>query len=68
MDAECRRRAAVVRQVTGWTALGNSDAHQVEKLAFCYTVFEYAIRDQRDLIEAIRSGKATPRERVSDRL
>jgi predicted metal-dependent phosphoesterase TrpH len=65
MDAECRRKAAAVWHATDWTGLGSSDAHAEDALGFCYTIFEHAIRDQRDLIEALRSGTAIPREGIS---
>ena len=64
MDAAERRRAAAVGKARGWTTLGNSDAHQEDQLAVCYTLFAHTIRDQRDLIEALRSGAAEPRERT----
>ncbi len=66
MDAECRVRAAEVWEQTGWTALGSSDAHHEELIGVCYTEFEHTIRDQHDLIEALRSGMATPRERTHE--
>jgi predicted metal-dependent phosphoesterase TrpH len=64
MDRECRRLAAMVHRQQGWTGLGSSDAHEEGVLAFCYTEFPQAIRDQRDLVEALRSGQATARERI----
>jgi predicted metal-dependent phosphoesterase TrpH len=63
MDAECRRRAAEVQRLERFTAIGSSDAHQEEVVGCCYTEFPHAIRDQRDLIEALRSGQSRPRER-----
>jgi hypothetical protein len=63
MDADCRRRTLDVQQKLGVAGLGNSDAHDVNTLGFCYTEFDAAIRDVRDLVEAIRGRKASPRER-----
>lgn len=68
MDADVRQRAAEVWQRTGLTGLGSSDAHREETLAVCYTVFEQTIRNQRDLIAALRSGSATPKERIGERV
>ncbi|HQR09405.1 MAG TPA: PHP-associated domain-containing protein [Gemmatales bacterium] len=65
MDAECRKKARTCKQErdTAWAALGNSDAHQLEVVAYCYSVFPQNIRDQADLLEAIRSGDVEARER-----
>ena len=63
MDPDCRRRAAEVQQRTGWTGLGSSDAHEESIVGCCYTVFEHTTRDQRDLIEALRSHNATAIDR-----
>jgi predicted metal-dependent phosphoesterase TrpH len=63
MDTECRRLADEVRQATGLPGLGNSDAHHESTLGVCYTDFDAAIRDNRDLVEAIRGGKATAYDR-----
>ena len=68
MDAECRQRAAEVWRQNGWTGLGSSDAHREPELALCYTEFAHTVRDQRDLIEALRGGAATPKERAGDRV
>jgi predicted metal-dependent phosphoesterase TrpH len=64
MDADSRRRAAAVRAARGWTGLGSSDAHQEDVVGVCYTEFPHPIRDQRDLIEALRSGLAVARART----
>ncbi len=64
MDADCRRRAAAVRQSERWTPVGSSDAHQEAVIGCCFTEFSQRIRDQRDLIEALRSGDAVPHERA----
>lgn len=65
MDTECRKRAWArkLERNTAWAAMGNSDAHQLEVVAFCYSVFPQNIRDQADLLEAIRSGDVDARER-----
>jgi hypothetical protein len=64
MDADMRQRAEAARRSRGWTGLGNSDAHDELVVGCCYTLFDQSIRDQRDLVEAIRSGQARPRERT----
>jgi hypothetical protein len=68
MDEDCRTRAAQVKEQTGWAGLGCSDAHQEDRVGHCFTIFDHAVRDQRDLVEAIRSGAAVPRERIGARV
>jgi predicted metal-dependent phosphoesterase TrpH len=71
MDGYCRRRTAELVGLPGMrplAGLGSSDAHQEETLAACYTVFEGAIRDGRDLIEAIRSRRSTAHDRLEEEL
>ncbi len=63
MDADCRRRAAVVQREHRLAGLGSSDAHQEDVLGVCYTEFAAPIRDPRDLVEAIRSRQTTAHER-----
>jgi predicted metal-dependent phosphoesterase TrpH len=63
MDADCRQRAAEIRERYGLTGLGSSDAHHEDVLGVCYTEFTAVIRTGRDLAEAIRGRKATARER-----
>ncbi|MFT3879253.1 MAG: PHP-associated domain-containing protein [Gemmatales bacterium] len=65
MDADCRKKARARKQERNnpWAAMGNSDAHQLEVVACCYSVFPENIRDQADLLEAIRSGDVDARER-----
>jgi len=65
MDAECRKKARTRKQErqSAWAAMGNSDAHQLDVIGCCYSVFPQAIRDQADLLEAIRSGDVEARER-----
>jgi predicted metal-dependent phosphoesterase TrpH len=63
MDADCRRRAAQVRQARGLAGLGSSDAHDEATLGVCYSDFDATIRDGQDLVAAIRAGRATARLR-----
>jgi predicted metal-dependent phosphoesterase TrpH len=65
MDAETRQRAAELNERLKLAGLGNSDAHRVETLGCCYTEFGAVIRDARDLVEAIRSRKTAPFDRVA---
>jgi len=64
MDSDTRRRAAILNDRLKLAALGNSDAHRIETLGCCYTEFPGTIRDMNDLVEAIRSRKTAPVERV----
>jgi len=64
MDADCRREAARVQREYSLAGLGSSDAHQESVLGVCYTEFEGTIRDQRDLVEAIRERRVSARERA----
>jgi predicted metal-dependent phosphoesterase TrpH len=66
MDEECRRRAAEAAQRHGLAGLGSSDAHRVETLGVCYTVFDSPIRTAAGLVEALRCGKPTAYERLAD--
>jgi predicted metal-dependent phosphoesterase TrpH len=63
MDADCRRRAGEVLRATGLAALGNSDAHHEDTLGVCYTEFDAPVRDNRDLVEAIRGRRGAARDR-----
>jgi predicted metal-dependent phosphoesterase TrpH len=63
MDADCRRRAAVIHRQHRLAGLGSSDAHQEDVLGICYTEFATPVRDARDLVEAIRSRQTTACER-----
>jgi len=65
MDAECRRLAARTHARLGVTGLGSSDAHDEAILGFCYTQFAQPIRNNNDLVEAIRSRQAAAHERAS---
>jgi predicted metal-dependent phosphoesterase TrpH len=66
MDADCRRRAAAIHRGRPLAGLGSSDAHHVETLGVCYTDFAATIRDGRDLVEAIRSRRATAHDRTAE--
>src|SRR5262245_28317403 len=66
MDADCRRRAAEVWRERGLAGLGSSDAHHESELGVCYSEFAAPIRDGRDLVEAIRGGKVTAHERMTN--
>ncbi len=68
MDAGCRRKAEQVWKAKGWIGLGDSDAHVENIVGCCYTEFEKPIRDEKDLIDALRGGVATPHERQQERL
>lgn len=65
MDDRCRTKARACwsDHPAPWGALGNSDAHVIEKVANCYTVFPHTIRDQADLLEALRNGQVEARAR-----
>ena len=65
MDAECRRRAAEVRQQHGFAGLGSSDAHHEDVLGVCYTEFAAPIQSGRELAEAIRGRQLTARDRLA---
>jgi predicted metal-dependent phosphoesterase TrpH len=63
MDAELRRRTAEVQRRHGFAGLGNSDAHELRKLGFCYTEFEVPVRNNSELVAAIRERRSLPRQR-----
>jgi predicted metal-dependent phosphoesterase TrpH len=63
MDSDCRRRAAEVQRQYPLAGVGSSDAHHEDVLGVCYTVFDAAIRNDDDLVAALRSGRSTPRDR-----
>jgi predicted metal-dependent phosphoesterase TrpH len=65
MDAECREKAADLFPHLSLAGIGSSDSHRLEDLAVCYTHFGAAIRDNRDLTQAIRSRCARPQERAA---
>ncbi len=66
MDADTRGRAAKLNGRLRLAGLGNSDAHRVETLGCCYTEFAVAVRDVRDLVEAIRARKTAPFDRLAN--
>jgi predicted metal-dependent phosphoesterase TrpH len=59
MDEPLRVRALELWKTRRWAGLGNSDAHEEGIIGKCYTEFDHAVRDLRDLVEAIRSGQTT---------
>jgi predicted metal-dependent phosphoesterase TrpH len=63
MDADLRRRTAEVQRAGRFAGLGNSDAHDVETLGFCYTEFSVPVHSGSDLAAAIRQKRSTPRQR-----
>jgi predicted metal-dependent phosphoesterase TrpH len=63
MDATCRRRAADIQRGRHFAELGNSDAHDVNTLGFCYTQFDATVRNNRELVAAIRERRSTARQR-----
>jgi predicted metal-dependent phosphoesterase TrpH len=65
MDAECRQRAAEVFRQHRLAGLGSSDAHHEALLGACYSEFEATIRNSRDLVAAIRSGRVVAHARAA---
>jgi predicted metal-dependent phosphoesterase TrpH len=65
MDGDCRRRAAEVQKAYRLAGLGSSDAHNESVLGYCYTEFARPVRDNRELVAAIRSRQATARDRAA---
>jgi predicted metal-dependent phosphoesterase TrpH len=68
MDEDCRRRAAEMMRQHSWAGLGCSDAHHEKVLGACYTEFAVPIRNNRDLVQAIRTRKATAHDRLVEPL
>jgi predicted metal-dependent phosphoesterase TrpH len=68
MDADGRRRAAEIIRQHRWAGLGSSDAHHERVVAACYTEFAVPIRNNRELVEAIRARKATAHDRLVEPL
>jgi predicted metal-dependent phosphoesterase TrpH len=64
MDGDCRRSAAEIVRRHPWAGLGCSDAHHERVLGACYTKFGVPIRNNRDLVQAIRARKATAHDRL----
>ncbi|HKB05467.1 MAG TPA: PHP domain-containing protein [Gemmataceae bacterium] len=64
MDPDLRRRAAAyLDRNPHHAALGNSDAHELGVVGFCYTEFATRIQTSADLVRAILERKARPRTR-----
>jgi predicted metal-dependent phosphoesterase TrpH len=63
MDVLCRQRAEEIRGKYPLTAIGSSDAHDVDVLGVCYTDFAARIRSSTDLVAAIRSRRTTAYDR-----
>jgi predicted metal-dependent phosphoesterase TrpH len=59
MDEGCRRRAAAIQRDYNLAGLGSSDAHSESVLGYCFTRFAQPVRDNRELVAAIRSRSAT---------
>jgi predicted metal-dependent phosphoesterase TrpH len=65
MDSDCRRRAAEIQRKHPLAGLGSSDAHHEDVLGVCYTVFDYVIRNNQDLVAALRGRRSTPHDRLA---
>jgi predicted metal-dependent phosphoesterase TrpH len=63
MDAECRNLAAKIHKDYQLAGLGSSDAHHEKVLGVCFTQFAADIRNNRDLVQAIRARKSTAHDR-----
>ncbi|HEV3205025.1 MAG TPA: PHP-associated domain-containing protein [Gemmataceae bacterium] len=64
MDAECRNLAAKIQEDFPLAGLGSSDAHHERILGVCFTDFAADIRNNRDLVLAIRERKCTAYDRM----
>lgn len=61
MDDHLRDRAADFRRRhPRYAGLGNSDAHEIDAVGCCHTLFDADIRSSSDLVAAIRSGLTSP--------
>jgi len=61
MDPELRRKAGRFYEKNPLFAmLGNSDAHEIDVVGCCYTLFDAEIRDMPDLVQSIQNRKARP--------
>ena len=49
--------AIELAQANGWRGVGGSDAHIVSHVGRCATRFEDSIRDEQDLVRALRAGR-----------
>ncbi|MCI0463838.1 MAG: PHP domain-containing protein [Gemmataceae bacterium] len=63
MDADGRRRAALIQQDHQLAGLGSSDAHSEEIVGVCYTDFDVPIATTADLVAAIRARRSTAHAR-----
>jgi len=54
------RRARHIAESLGLPVTGGSDAHSIHMLGRCYTEFDDQIMDEKDLVQAIRSGRLRP--------
>src|SRR5262249_16720087 len=61
-----RRRGGAGRRERGLAGLGCSAAHHESALGGCYSGFAAPVRDGRGLVEAIRGGKVTAHERMTN--
>ena len=62
MDADLRERAAaLLTKYPQFAQLGNSDSHAPETVGCCYTDFSVEIRNNADLVAAIRGRKGIAR-------
>jgi predicted metal-dependent phosphoesterase TrpH len=52
--------AAEVAALLGRRGTGGSDAHYLDDLGRCHTVFEREVRDERTLIDELRAGRFRP--------
>jgi len=67
-NAETRRMENILAQAVAAQLLlpttGGSDAHRRDEVARCYTEIDGTVRDERELVEAIRSGRVRGRNRA----
>jgi predicted metal-dependent phosphoesterase TrpH len=65
MDSTIRAKAkeAWQQHAKPWAAVGNSDGHELNVVGVCFSAFPEAIRDEADLLEALRAGNVEARER-----
>ncbi len=57
---EENRFAEEVARILGWSGTGGSDAHSVNGLGKGSTLFKGDIRNEQDLLEALRAGEFSP--------
>ena len=50
-------------RLTGFRATGGSDAHAVQEVGLCATLFDRPIRSEADLVAEIRAGRFRPEDR-----